>query len=188
MREEEGGYLHVSDLCEYIRKPELEAWRQRVGAREANLISKRALKLGNAVHEIARHAVVGQPFKVDKKMVGLAECVAAMQSWITLNKPNPVSVEVPFRDDVNLLVGTPDLVTDIEVVDWKSSSAIRPDYIVQVNTYQPMVGRKFGRIVRLDPIAALFTEYPFPFDDELYEATLGLARFIRKWKELGCPH
>ena len=183
-------YLHVSSLCEFIRKPELEAWRARVGNKAAGAISRKAMKLGTAVHAIAEDAVRGREFKLDKKVDGLKECVAALQSWLSLNKVVPVAIETTLFDHENMIVGTPDLVVPVEVVDWKTSSQIRPDYIVQVNTYIPMaqfthkLAGLMGRIVRLDPIAGVFTEYKFPFDDELYEATLGLARFIKEWRKI----
>lgn len=184
-------YLHVSSLCEFIRKPQLEEWRTRIGNRAANAISRKSLKLGTAVHGVAEDILAGRNHNI-AIMDGFSECVQAMKSWVSLNPVKPVAVEKTLCDHPNKIVGTPDLVVPTEVVDWKTSSQIRPDYVVQVNMYIPMAEKAYGltglagRIVRLDPIAGVFTEYRFPFDDELYEATLGLARFIREWKEIEC--
>jgi hypothetical protein len=54
-------YVRVSTVLGIIAKPGLEAWRQKVGAEEANRISNEAAEHGTALHKILEDIDLGFP-------------------------------------------------------------------------------------------------------------------------------
>ena len=111
----------------------------------------------------------------------LKMCCVAVSNWLDLNLIVPTAVETTIVEESLGLSGTPDLVTEAEVIDWKTSARFDWKHVWQIIAYQKLAGRKLGRIVRLDKATGTWTEQVVAYDEEMYQGFLGLLRAYQTW-------
>ena len=175
--------LRVTEVLDYFATPWLVAWKVKVGAKEANRISKAAMKIGTRVDEYIK----ANPYlpKLSKKdEVDLLNPILAYYKWFNVYKPTSI---VPQARIVGMLEevevsGEPDLLVDDVLVDLKCSSRISPVYWIQVNVYAYLAQRHKVAILRLDKVTGAYEYVIKDYDKSLVLVWLGLARAYLYYK------
>lgn len=145
-------YPSVTTVLSFQEKPELIAWRKRVGDAEANRISKIASTKGSKVHLACENYLQGK-----ETLWGIHESDTreAFQAFIpVLEKVTLVhAMETRMWSDKLEVAGTVDLIAEVDgeltVLDWKTSSRYKrkediPDYFKQMATYSVMFYERTG--------------------------------------------
>ena len=145
-------YPSVTTVLSFQEKPELIAWRKRVGDAEANRISRIASTKGSKVHLACENYLEGKETEW-----GIAESDAreAFQAFIpVLEKVTTVhAMETRMWSDKLEVAGTVDLIAEVDgeltILDWKTSSRYKrkediPDYFKQMATYSVMFYERTG--------------------------------------------
>ena len=146
-------YERVTRILDYFAPPELVSWKVRVGNKEANRVSKVALKFGTRVHSL-----IGTNGKLDKKDgEEVRNCMKAWSSWMADNNTE-FKNGVTLYDDVRQVAGTPDLLTDSWLVDIKTSREVKPTHFAQLGGYASLLPNKpvLLAILRLDKQSGLY--------------------------------
>lgn len=145
-------YPSVTTVLSFQEKPELIAWRKRVGDAEANRISRIASTKGSKVHLACENYLLGK-----ETIWGIAESDAreSFQAFIpVLEKVTTVhAMETRMWSDKLEVAGTVDLIAEIDgeltILDWKTSSRYKrkediPDYFKQMASYSVMFYERTG--------------------------------------------
>ena len=102
----------------------LEAWKTKVGEKEAKRISKESMRIGTAVHQMAEFYLSNYIIKLkneDKKLVDTFNRLR----FLLGNINNIVGVEIPLFSDLLRVAGTTDCIAEyngeLSVIDFKTS-------------------------------------------------------------------
>lgn len=75
----------------------------------------------------------------------------AWLGWYAAHAVDPISIERPLVSERMRYGGTPDLIAHVDgrlcVVDWKTSSRIRPEYVAQLAAYAALWTEHTGAVV-----------------------------------------
>ena len=184
--------IRVTEVLDFFSPPWLVDWKLRVGKREANRISKEAMKIGSRVDELIK----GKETPDQKDKPEVHSCFEAYFKWIDVYKPKliePCNRLYATIDGIEV-TGEPDLIVDGVLVDLKCSSKISLNYWVQVNMYQYLSGltnhisagvltrMKLG-ILRLDKVTASYEYVVKDYDHNLVDLWRGLLKAYCYYKE-----
>ena len=128
--------IRITQVLDYFIEPGLVEWKMRVGKKESNLISKRAMAIGTRVDEIIKTGGLYKWNSKDSKEV--ENCVVAFCKWKEIYEPKSITPCTRLYATINGVdvTGEPDLMVDDVLVDLKCSSKINLKYWVQVNMYR----------------------------------------------------
>ena len=99
------------------------AWREKVGTREANAVSKKALKIGTRLHEV----IASGNYEADKKdSQEVRNCVSAFNKLRARYNVDNLLVVHRHNDDSIGLTGEPDALWEekAQLIDFKTSKEI----------------------------------------------------------------
>lgn len=179
-------YERITHVLDYFSPPELVNWKIRVGRKEAGMISRAALRIGENVDDAIRCEVEGR--KVSKlKTLEAQNCWEAFRQWKKDHNVKEIgTLNTVFNDEL-MVAGTPDLFwADTHVlIDVKCSSAIRPSYWLQTEFYSrnnTAVDAK--AILRLDKNLGIYEYKEMSLSDEHWEAVRGAIKLYRYYKSV----
>ena len=183
--------IRVTEVLDYFATPWLVDWKLRVGKREANRISKEAMKIGSRVDEIIKNCPI-DPF-FDKEKIEVTNCIDAYYKWMSVYKPKSITpcTRLYATIDGIEVTGEPDLMVDDVLVDIKCSSKISPNYWVQVNIYSKLMYRDEVynvnpfkvAILRLDKKTGSYEYVVKDYDPNLVDVWRGLLKAYCYYKE-----
>tara|TARA_B110000444_G_scaffold67422_1_gene63430 strand:+ start:13177 stop:13854 length:678 start_codon:yes stop_codon:yes gene_type:complete len=178
-------YPSVTTVTGILNREHIKLWRERVGAEEANKITKAATNRGTKFHQ---H--VEDYLRQDKKEIifenilqeGMFKAVQPV-----LDEIIPIALEAPLYSNELRMAGRVDCVglweNELSIIDFKSSSKIKKEYMakpwyIQMTAYAIMVEEMTGHAV--DNITAIvgvegmntfqiFEAQPQDYVDELYQ-------------------
>ena len=186
-------YRRVTRLLDWLPNSALLDWKLRVGKTEANRIVRQAEKVGTEVDRLISASLVRESVSLTSKQLPIQNCLKAYQEWQLWNVPHAdriLSIQTTYYDEDAKIAGTPDLVYDHEIIDWKCTSAIRQQHVFQVICYWHLVSLagypiRQARIVRLDPQLATFEELVVKqYDPTVYAMINLLGQVEPMWKQL----
>ncbi len=127
--------IRVSETQDFFKPEWYAKWLMRVGTREANAISKKALKIGTRIDEIIRSGV----YEADKK--DTQEVKQSLKNFIACKERYNIQTILPLTritDETIGLTGEGDFlwVEEETLVDFKSSKRIYPEYFFQLGGYK----------------------------------------------------
>ena len=149
-------YTSVTTFLSELPSPGLDAWRKRVGNKEADKISGRATHRGNIIHGYIEDYLMNKPAKprglVTKKLFN--------QVKPELNKLNNIRlIEQGIYSDKLMLAGRPDVIAEyngkLAIVDFKGSEKTKDNlnwinnYFCQVGAYAIMYHELFNEPVEI---------------------------------------
>lgn len=156
--------IRVTQALGYFQTPELVAWRMRVGNKEANAISKKAMANGSRVHEI----IASNNFLADKKdNQEVRNSLLAFLKWKYSVDPRQEEEFINYSEKDRLtdnkigLIGLPDYfwVGKKTLIDFKCAKEVRPSHFFQLGGYKRLgIPAEILAILTLDPQNA---EYEF---------------------------
>ena len=130
----------------------LEAWKAKVGEKEARRISKESARIGTAVHQMAEFYLSNYIIKLkdeDKKIVDTFNRLR----FLLGNINNIVGVEIPLFSDLLRVAGTTDCIAEyngqLSIIDFKTSRKPKKeewidDYYMQTFAYKLMFEEMTG--------------------------------------------
>lgn len=130
-------YPSITSILGSQPKPSLDAWRERVGNKEADKIMKEASSLGTAVHDLCEQYLYNMPLKPKSDE---AISVFNRLRFMLGNINNIVALEIPLYSDQLKIAGTSDCIADyngvFSLIDFKTSSKPKKeewieDYFIQ---------------------------------------------------------
>lgn len=142
--------IRISETQDFFKPEWFTKWVLKVGVREANAISKKALKIGSRIDEIIRSGVY-EAAKKDSAEV--KQSLKNFNAWRERYNVQEILPLARITDEAIGLTGEGDFlwVEKDTLVDFKSSKRIYPEYIFQLGGYKRLgfQGSRLG-VLRCD--------------------------------------
>lgn len=138
-------YPSITTILSLRSRDIIQAWRARVGAEEANRISRHATTRGTAVHNLVEKYLKNEEITFKKGiMPHVYQGFIAAQKVLDENIGKIAMQEAPLYSDQLRLAGRVDLVAEfagkLSIVDFKTSKRVKTaedieDYFIQASFY-----------------------------------------------------
>ena len=127
--------LRVTESINYFKTEWFTEWVLKVGKKEANAVSKKALKIGKRIDEIIRSGVY-EAHKKDSQEV--KNCLSNFLKWKERYNVQTIQPLSRINDESIGLTGEGDFmwIETETLVDFKSSKSISPEYFFQLGGYR----------------------------------------------------
>ena len=127
--------IRVSETQDFFKPEWYTKWVLKVGVREANAISKKALKIGTRIDEIIRSGVYESEKKDTQEVKQSLKNFNAWRERYNVQTIRPLS---RIDNESILLSGEADFYWEETetLIDFKSSKRIYPEYIFQLGGYK----------------------------------------------------
>ena len=154
-------YPSITSILSQQENLGLEAWKERVGEKEAKRISKESARIGTAVHQLAEYYLSNVQVKLDKEEKKIIDTFNRLR-FLLGNINNIVGLEIPLFSDLMRVAGTCDCIADynnqFSIIDFKTSRKPKKedwidDYYMQTFAYKLMFEEMTG--VELQQIVIL---------------------------------
>ena len=163
----EGGdqrYPSISTICSFRNRKSIAEWRARVGAEEANKISKRATTAGTTVHSMIED-YLNNELDIGKYADKHLAKILFTQAKQMLARINNIHFqEAPLYSHEFAIAGRVDCIAEFDgklsIIDFKTSSKEKKEewvegYFVQETGYAKMYEERSG--IKVEQIVTLIT-------------------------------
>lgn len=142
------------------------------------LYADKAAEIGTCVHDAAESFIHGFDWEAtiadfegltDKQKAKAHIAFGAFKKWHDTVRLKVLATEIPLVSETHRIGGTVDAIAeigiDIAVLDWKSSSALYEDYLIQLATYAKLWSEVRGQpidsihVCRFDKETGSFTHH-----------------------------
>jgi ATP-dependent exoDNAse (exonuclease V) beta subunit len=167
-----GNYQSITTLLSNLSKAGISAWRKRVGATEANRISTKASRQGNAIHALCEKYIKNEEGFLTESMPHLVEMFESILPLLDRVDNVHVTEGAMYSDELGL-AGRTDLIAEFDgklaIIDYKTSRRIKTwsmchSYFMQgafyAHAYEERTGIPINNIVI---IMAVENEEPLLF-------------------------
>ena len=178
-------YPSVTTVTGLLNREHIKLWRERVGAEEANKITKKATNRGTKFHQHVEDYLRREKEEIIFENVLQEGMFKAVQP--VLDEIIPIALEAPLYSNELRMAGRVDCVglweNELSIIDFKSSAKLKKEYMakpwyIQMTAYAIMVEELTGHAV--DNITAIvgvegmntfqiFEAQPQDYVDELYQ-------------------
>jgi len=145
-------YPSITSILSQQENLGLEAWKERVGEKEAKRISKESARIGTAVHQLAEYYLSNVQVKLDKEEKKIVDTFNRLR-FLLGNINNIVGLEIPLFSDLLRIAGTTDCIAEyngkLSIIDFKTSRKPKKedwidDYYMQTFAYKLMFEEMTG--------------------------------------------
>jgi len=145
-------YPSITSILSQQENLGLEAWKERVGEKEAKRISKESARIGTAVHQLAEFYLSNVQVKLDKEEKKIVDTFNRLR-FLLGNINNIVGLEIPLFSDLIRVAGTCDCIAEyngkLSIIDFKTSRRPKKedwvdDYYMQTFAYKLMFEEMTG--------------------------------------------
>ena len=157
-------YPSISTICSYRKRKSIAEWRARVGAEEANKISKRATSAGTTVHSMIED-YLNNELELEKYDGKHLAKILFTQAKPMLARINNIHFqEAPLYSHEFAIAGRVDCIAEFDgklsIIDFKTSSKEKKEewiegYLVQETGYAKMYEERSG--IKVEQIVTLIT-------------------------------
>lgn len=167
-----GSYISITTLLANLSKDGIQKWRNRVGATEANRISTKASRQGNAIHALCEKYIKNEEGFLTESMPHLVEMFESILPLLDRVDNVHVTEGAMYSDELGL-AGRTDLIAEFDgqlaIIDYKTSRRIKTwsmchSYFMQgafyAHAYEERTGIPINNIVI---IMAVENEKPLLF-------------------------
>ena len=167
-----GSYISITTLLSNLSKDGIQKWRARVGAEEANRISTKASRQGNAIHALCEKYIKNEEGFLTESMPHLVEMFESILPLLDRVDNVHVTEGAMYSDELGL-AGRTDLIAEFDgklaIIDYKTSRRIKTwsmchSYFMQgafyAHAYEERTGIPINNIVI---IMAVENEEPLLF-------------------------
>ena len=186
-------YPSITSILSQQENPGLQAWKEKVGEKEAKRISKEAARIGTAVHQMAEFYLSNYTVKLDKEERKIIDTFNRLR-FLLGNINNIVGLEIPLFSDLLRIAGTTDCIAEyngqLSIIDFKTSRKPKKeewsdDYFMQTFAYKLMFEEMTGVEIKQIVILVACTE---TFDVQVFkkpakDADEWLTKLINIMKE-----
>jgi genome maintenance exonuclease 1 len=142
-------YPSVTTVLGSMNKDAIDAWRERVGEEEANKISGRASRRGEALHLACEKYLLNEmsDLKIRNMMPNIKELFFQLRPELDKNIGKVYAIEQPLYSDKLRIAGRVDTIAEwnhrLSIIDYKSSSKEKLEenilnYFFQCTAYAEM--------------------------------------------------
>ena len=145
-------YPSITSILSQQENLGLQAWKEKVGEKEAKRISKEAARIGTAVHQMAEFYLSNYTVKLDKEERKIIDTFNRLR-FLLGNINNIVGLEIPLFSDLLRIAGTTDCIAEyngqLSIIDFKTSRKPKKeewidDYFMQTFAYKLMFEEMTG--------------------------------------------
>lgn len=186
-------YPSITSILSQQENLGLQAWKEKVGEKEAKRISKEAARIGTAVHQMAEFYLSNYTVKLDKEERKIIDTFNRLR-FLLGNINNIVGLEIPLFSDLLRIAGTTDCIAEyngqLSIIDFKTSRKPKKeewidDYFMQTFAYKLMFEEMTGVEIKQIVILVACTE---TFDIQVFkkpakDADEWLTKLINIMKE-----
>ena len=157
-------YPSISTICSFRNRKSIAEWRARVGAEEANKISKRATTAGTTVHSMIED-YLNNELDIGKYADKHLAKILFTQAKPMLARINNIHFqEAPLYSHEFAIAGRVDCIAEFDgklsIIDFKTSSKEKKEewiegYLVQETGYAKMYEERSG--IKVEQIVTLIT-------------------------------
>tara|TARA_B100000427_G_scaffold161174_1_gene134047 strand:- start:1246 stop:1905 length:660 start_codon:yes stop_codon:yes gene_type:complete len=157
-------YPSISTICSFRNRKSIAEWRARVGAEEANKISKRATTAGTTVHSMIED-YLNNELELEKYNGKHLAKILFTQAKPMLARINNIHFqEAPLYSHEFAIAGRVDCIAEFDgklsIIDFKTSSKEKKEewiegYLVQETGYAKMYEERSG--IKVEQIVTLIT-------------------------------
>ena len=157
-------YPSISTICSFRNRKSIAEWRARVGAEEANKISKRATTAGTTVHSMIED-YLNNELELEKYDGKHIDKILFTQAKPMLARINNIHFqEAPLYSHEFAIAGRVDCIAEFDgklsIIDFKTSSKEKKEewiegYLVQETGYAKMYEERSG--IKVEQIVTLIT-------------------------------
>jgi|TARA_B110000483_G_scaffold170994_1_gene202336 genome maintenance exonuclease 1 len=176
-------YPSVTSVTGLLSSDQIKLWRERVGAEEANKITKHATNRGTTFHQLVEDYLRKEVEYIEFDNILQEGMFKAMKP--VLDDIIPIALEAPLYSDVLHMAGRVDCVgiydDVLQIIDFKTSGKFKEEYMaknwyIQMTAYAIMVEELTGHeIEEITAIVAIeghntfqiFSADPRDYVDEL---------------------
>lgn len=142
-------YPSVTTVLGSLSKDAIDAWRKRVGEEEANKISGRASRRGEALHLACEKYLLNEmsDLKIRNMMPNIKQLFMQLRPELDKNIGRIYAIEQPLYSDKLRIAGRVDTIADwdnrLSIIDYKSSTKEKLEenilgYFLQCTAYAEM--------------------------------------------------
>lgn len=148
-------YPSVTTVLGLAPKPQLDAWRERVGDEVADRRTKASAKVGSEFHDACERYVKNEDIGVISR--GASMLVSSVKPKLKKHLGVILGTEIPMWSDYLKIAGRSDLIADwddeISIIDYKNSRNPKPieycsGYFLQGACYSRMLYERHGIIAK----------------------------------------
>ena len=157
-------YPSISTICSFRKRKSIAEWRARVGAEEANKISKRATTAGTTVHSMIED-YLNNELELEKYDGKHLAKILFTQAKPMLARINNIHFqEAPLYSHEFAIAGRVDCIAEFDgklsIIDFKTSSKEKTEewsegYLVQETGYAKMYEERSG--IKVEQIVTIIT-------------------------------
>ena len=157
-------YPSISTICSFRNRKSIAEWRARVGAEEANKISKRATTAGTTVHSMIEDYLNNELDLENYDGKHLAKILFTQAKPMLARINNIHFQEAPLYSHEFAIAGRVDCIAEFDgklsIIDFKTSSKEKKEewiegYLVQETGYAKMYEERSG--IKVEQIVTLIT-------------------------------
>lgn len=146
-------YPSITTVLGVLSKQQIMEWRKRVGAEEANRISRKACHRGTKIHGLVEKYLQNSDIGLDKEMPHIVAGFKSIQSILDTRIDNIRMQEAPLYSDYLGIAGRVDLIAEFDgrlsIIDIKTSSRVKTkddihSYFMQESAYAIMFEERTG--------------------------------------------
>ena len=167
-------YPSITSILAQQENLGLEAWKAKVGEKEAKRISQESARIGTAVHQMVGFYLSNYAVRLDKEEKKIMDTFNRLR-FLLGNINNIVGLEVPLFSDLLRVAGTCDCIADynnrLSIIDFKTSRKPKKeewidDYFMQTFAYKLMFEEMTGVEIQQIVILVACTE---SFDVQVFK-------------------
>ena len=187
-------YPSITTVLSIMSKDAIMAWRARVGAEEANKISRQASTRGTAVHKLAEDYVDNKPDWKGKHMPANVATFNSIKPILDEKLNNIWMQEVFLYSDKLKTAGQLDCIAEWEgvlsIVDFKTSRRVKKEeditsYFIQMCFYAAAFLERTGIAIKQGIIVmAVDDSEPLIFKVNTYDYLEHFVKVRKKYKEM----
>ena len=145
-------YPSITTILSQQENLGIEAWKAKVGEKEAKRISKESMRIGTAVHQMAEFYLSNYIIKLKDEEKKIVDTFNRLR-FLLGNINNIIGVEIPLFSDLLRVAGTTDCIAEyngeLSVIDFKTSRRPKKeewidDYYMQTFAYKLMFEEMTG--------------------------------------------
>ena len=168
-------YPSITTVLSILSEDAIRAWRQRVGAEEANRVSRVASSRGTQVHNVIEKYLRNEDAYLDGASLVAQNNFKSIRPIIDERVGDIWAIEAPLYSDHLGIAGRCDCIAEwdgvLSIVDWKTSGRIKSkddihSYFIQKAAYAIMFEERTGKpIVNLVTAMTVDNEDPLIFKE-----------------------
>ena len=186
-------YPSITTVLSNYNKRALMEWRERVGAEEANRISKKASNRGTKVHDTIEKYLLNESnsMGLNALMPDMKEMFMKIRPYLDKHVGMIYGIEQPLYSDALKISGTCDCIAEwdgvLSIIDWKTSNYQKEEsyignYFMQTSAYAEMFEERTGMPINQVVVAiAVENEEPQIFIKKKEDYLEELKRYIDKY-------